>query len=157
MRTRSTPTASLFPSPTFVNSFVAATHLRTSALINFDSRPVSPTSSSASMDPSPAMTRRHPASLIPKSMHDPALLELVRSPVTPEMICTFPGRLAPSFPVVVADQTSSIVHSNLLCLLTRPNNSLHRSQDCRRDSNLLARRAAVTASHSHSYKVQHGP
>ncbi|KAI5481852.1 G1/S-specific cyclin PLC1 [Pseudohyphozyma bogoriensis] len=31
-------------------------------------------------------TRRHPASLIPKFMHDPALLELVRSPVTPEMI-----------------------------------------------------------------------
>lgn len=37
----------------------------------------------------PAMTRRHPASLIPKFMHDPALLELVRSPVTPEMISEF--------------------------------------------------------------------
>ncbi|ORY79706.1 hypothetical protein BCR35DRAFT_352622 [Leucosporidium creatinivorum] len=34
----------------------------------------------------PAMNRRHPASLLPKFMHDPALLELVRSPVTPEMI-----------------------------------------------------------------------
>ncbi|KAK4699235.1 PHO85 cyclin-1, partial [Phenoliferia sp. Uapishka_3] len=35
---------------------------------------------------SSSQTRRHPASLIPKFMHDPALLELVRSPVTPEMI-----------------------------------------------------------------------
>ncbi|ORY88516.1 hypothetical protein BCR35DRAFT_317590 [Leucosporidium creatinivorum] len=31
-------------------------------------------------------TRRHPASLLPKMMHDPALLEFVRSPVTSEMI-----------------------------------------------------------------------
>ncbi|GJN94266.1 hypothetical protein Rhopal_007340-T1 [Rhodotorula paludigena] len=30
--------------------------------------------------------RRHPASLIPKSWHDPALLEFVRAPVTQEMI-----------------------------------------------------------------------
>ena len=36
--------------------------------------------------PTPASTRRHPASLIPKFMHDPALLEFVRSPVTPEMV-----------------------------------------------------------------------
>ncbi|GAA5933305.1 hypothetical protein JCM3775_002602 [Rhodotorula graminis] len=31
-------------------------------------------------------TRRHPASLLPKFMHDPRLLELVRQPVTPAMI-----------------------------------------------------------------------
>ncbi|KAM0750352.1 hypothetical protein T439DRAFT_356984 [Meredithblackwellia eburnea MCA 4105] len=31
-------------------------------------------------------SRRHPASLLPKFMHDPALLELVRSPVTGEMV-----------------------------------------------------------------------
>ncbi|GAA5931587.1 cyclin family protein [Sporobolomyces koalae] len=31
-------------------------------------------------------TRRHPASLLPKFMHDPSLLDLVRQPVTPEMI-----------------------------------------------------------------------
>ncbi|GAA5868951.1 hypothetical protein JCM8547_003230 [Rhodosporidiobolus lusitaniae] len=31
-------------------------------------------------------TRRHPASLLPKFMHDPRLLDLVRSPVTPDMI-----------------------------------------------------------------------
>ncbi|GAA6001252.1 hypothetical protein JCM10207_007487 [Rhodosporidiobolus poonsookiae] len=31
-------------------------------------------------------TRRHPASLLPKHMHSPRLLELVRSPVTPDMI-----------------------------------------------------------------------
>ncbi|BGP46281.1 PHO85 cyclin-1 [Rhodotorula kratochvilovae] len=31
-------------------------------------------------------TRRHPASLLPKFMHDPRLLELVRSPVSPDMI-----------------------------------------------------------------------
>ncbi|BGP14108.1 hypothetical protein JCM10213_002405 [Rhodosporidiobolus nylandii] len=31
-------------------------------------------------------TRRHPASLLPKFMHDPRLLELVRSPVTSDMI-----------------------------------------------------------------------
>ncbi|GAA6011567.1 hypothetical protein JCM11491_004691 [Sporobolomyces phaffii] len=36
--------------------------------------------------PSPSSTRRHPASLLPKFMHDPALLELVRQPVSPEMI-----------------------------------------------------------------------
>lgn len=30
--------------------------------------------------------RRHPASLIPKAWHDPALLEFVRSPVTQDMI-----------------------------------------------------------------------
>ncbi|BGO89816.1 hypothetical protein NBRC10512_007233 [Rhodotorula toruloides] len=35
---------------------------------------------------SQSSTRRHPASLLPKFMHDPRLLELVRSPVTPEMI-----------------------------------------------------------------------
>jgi hypothetical protein len=33
------------------------------------------------------MARRHPASLLPKFQHDPALLELVRSPVTSDMIC----------------------------------------------------------------------
>lgn len=44
--------------------------------------------SSSSAHLTPAQTRRHPASLIPKFMHDPALLELVRSPVTPEIICT---------------------------------------------------------------------
>ncbi|KAI5481383.1 hypothetical protein MNV49_005005 [Pseudohyphozyma bogoriensis] len=32
------------------------------------------------------MNRRHPASLIPKYCHDPRLLELIRSPVTSEMI-----------------------------------------------------------------------
>ncbi|KAM0792561.1 hypothetical protein ACM66B_005225 [Microbotryomycetes sp. NB124-2] len=32
------------------------------------------------------MNRRHPASLIPRMEHDPALLELVRGSVTPEMI-----------------------------------------------------------------------
>ncbi|GAA5983177.1 hypothetical protein JCM5350_007908 [Sporobolomyces pararoseus] len=36
--------------------------------------------------PSSSSTRRHPASLLPKFMHDPALLELVRQPVSPEMI-----------------------------------------------------------------------
>ncbi|GAA5971544.1 hypothetical protein JCM11641_000634 [Rhodosporidiobolus odoratus] len=35
---------------------------------------------------SQSSTRRHPASLLPKFMHDPRLLELVRSPVTPDMI-----------------------------------------------------------------------
>lgn len=30
--------------------------------------------------------RRHPASLLPKFQHDPALLELMRSPVTQDMI-----------------------------------------------------------------------
>ncbi|KAK4058598.1 PHO85 cyclin-1 [Microbotryomycetes sp. JL221] len=32
------------------------------------------------------MQRRHPASLLPRMEHDPALLELVRGPVTPAMI-----------------------------------------------------------------------
>lgn len=32
-------------------------------------------------------TRRHPASLLPKQFHDPALLDFVRQPVTQEMIC----------------------------------------------------------------------
>ncbi|GAA6058453.1 hypothetical protein JCM3770_005087 [Rhodotorula araucariae] len=36
--------------------------------------------------PSRSHTRRHPASLLPKFMHDPRLLELVRSPVSPDMI-----------------------------------------------------------------------
>ncbi|SGY17863.1 BQ5605_C015g07919 [Microbotryum silenes-dioicae] len=36
--------------------------------------------------PIPSMNRRHPASLIPKFLHDPSLLELVRAPVTSEMI-----------------------------------------------------------------------
>ncbi|GAA5882574.1 hypothetical protein JCM16303_002050 [Sporobolomyces ruberrimus] len=36
--------------------------------------------------PSTSSTRRHPASLLPKFMHDPALLELVRQPVSSEMI-----------------------------------------------------------------------
>lgn len=31
--------------------------------------------------------RRHPASLIPKFEHDPALVELMRAPVSREMIC----------------------------------------------------------------------
>ena len=44
-------------------------------------------SAAATPPMSSSQTRRHPASLIPKFMHDPALLELVRSPVTPEMIC----------------------------------------------------------------------
>ncbi|SCV68922.1 BQ2448_1942 [Microbotryum intermedium] len=35
-----------------------------------------------------SMTRRHPASLLPRFMHDPALLELVRTSVTSEMIGT---------------------------------------------------------------------
>lgn len=30
--------------------------------------------------------RRHPASLVPRCLHDPSLLELVRSPVTADMI-----------------------------------------------------------------------
>lgn len=38
----------------------------------------------------PALARRHPASLLPKFQHDPALLELVRSPVTAEMISELP-------------------------------------------------------------------
>ncbi|GAA5822148.1 hypothetical protein JCM5353_006247 [Sporobolomyces roseus] len=33
-----------------------------------------------------ATTRRHPASLLPKNLHDPALLEFVRAPVTQDMI-----------------------------------------------------------------------
>ncbi|GAA6033610.1 hypothetical protein JCM8097_001481 [Rhodosporidiobolus ruineniae] len=36
--------------------------------------------------PTPSMARRHPASLIPKFLHDPALLEFVRAPVTQDMI-----------------------------------------------------------------------
>ncbi|GAA5904031.1 cyclin family protein [Sporobolomyces salmoneus] len=36
--------------------------------------------------PSSSSTRRHPASLLPKFLHDPALLELVRQPVSAEMI-----------------------------------------------------------------------
>ncbi|KAM0750344.1 hypothetical protein T439DRAFT_314709 [Meredithblackwellia eburnea MCA 4105] len=43
-------------------------------------------SNSAPVPLTASQTRRHPASLIPKFMHDPALLELVRSPVSPEMI-----------------------------------------------------------------------
>ncbi|GAA6060969.1 hypothetical protein JCM10212_006551 [Sporobolomyces blumeae] len=35
---------------------------------------------------SSSSTRRYPASLLPKFMHDPALLDLVRQPVSPEMI-----------------------------------------------------------------------
>lgn len=46
----------------------------------------SSSSSEASTSYAPSMTRRHPASLLPKFMHHPALLELVRSPVTAEMI-----------------------------------------------------------------------
>jgi hypothetical protein len=38
----------------------------------------------------PNMTRRHPGSLIPKFMHHPQLLELVKSPVTKEMIGEWP-------------------------------------------------------------------
>lgn len=49
----------------------------------------SSSTSTSSSYPTPAQTRRHPASLLPKFMHDPALLELVRSPVTPEMICKY--------------------------------------------------------------------
>ncbi|GAA5956823.1 hypothetical protein JCM21900_004353 [Sporobolomyces salmonicolor] len=40
----------------------------------------------AAFQPTPSMARRHPASLIPKFLHDPALLEFVRAPVTQEMI-----------------------------------------------------------------------
>ncbi|GAA5884377.1 hypothetical protein JCM6882_002249 [Rhodosporidiobolus microsporus] len=40
----------------------------------------------ASFQPTPSMARRHPSSLIPKFLHDPALLEFVRAPVTQEMI-----------------------------------------------------------------------
>ncbi|GAA5840178.1 hypothetical protein JCM11251_005938 [Rhodosporidiobolus azoricus] len=40
----------------------------------------------ASFQPTPSMARRHPASLIPKFLHDPALLDFVRAPVTQEMI-----------------------------------------------------------------------
>ncbi|GAA5974668.1 hypothetical protein JCM11641_007050 [Rhodosporidiobolus odoratus] len=36
--------------------------------------------------PTPSMARRHPASLLPKYLHDSALLEFVRAPVTQEMI-----------------------------------------------------------------------
>ena len=32
------------------------------------------------------MERRHPASLVPRSQHDPALVELMRQHVSPEMI-----------------------------------------------------------------------
>ncbi|SCZ96690.1 BZ3500_MvSof-1268-A1-R1_Chr4-4g07556 [Microbotryum saponariae] len=35
---------------------------------------------------SSSMTRRHPASLLPRFMHDPALLELIRTSVTSEMV-----------------------------------------------------------------------
>lgn len=49
-------------------------------------RTASTSSSSQPTFPSASMSRRHPASLLPKFMHDPALLELVRSPVTSEMI-----------------------------------------------------------------------
>ena len=64
-------------------------------------------SSSASSAPSPAMPasmlRRHPASLIPKFQHDPALVELMRSAVTKDMICTLlvrwlQGQVAYPFP-----------------------------------------------------------
>ena len=37
----------------------------------------------------PPLVRRHPASLLPKSQHDSALLHLVSSPVTETMIGTF--------------------------------------------------------------------
>ncbi|KAK4700375.1 PHO85 cyclin-1, partial [Phenoliferia sp. Uapishka_3] len=40
----------------------------------------------AAVYPSASESRRHPASLLPKFMHDPTLLDLVRSPVTPDMI-----------------------------------------------------------------------
>ncbi|EGG05318.1 uncharacterized protein MELLADRAFT_64088 [Melampsora larici-populina 98AG31] len=34
----------------------------------------------------PPVVRRHPASLLPKDMHDPALLQLIRQPVSQAMI-----------------------------------------------------------------------
>ncbi|BGP20759.1 hypothetical protein JCM10213_004819 [Rhodosporidiobolus nylandii] len=40
----------------------------------------------AAFQPTPSQQRRHPASLLPKYLHDPALLEFVRAPVTQEMI-----------------------------------------------------------------------
>ena len=43
---------------------------------------------SAVVYPSASESRRHPASLLPKFMHDPTLLELVRSPVTSDMVGT---------------------------------------------------------------------
>jgi hypothetical protein len=59
----------------------------------------SPSSTMEYSSRSHTSTRRHPASLLPKFMHDARLLDLVRSPVTPDMISTstFP-RLSPSFP-----------------------------------------------------------
>lgn len=48
---------------------------------------IASSSSMASPIIPPSMLRRHPASLIPKFEHDPALLDLMRSQVTEEMIC----------------------------------------------------------------------
>lgn len=42
-------------------------------------------STSTAAYPSP-LDRRHPASLLPKRMHHPALLDFVRQPVSQEMI-----------------------------------------------------------------------
>lgn len=70
------------------------------------------------MSTTSSSTRRHPASLLPKMMHDPALLEFVRSPVTSDMICT---------------RFSSVHrHSELSADLLHLN-SLHRCQSGRRD------------------------
>jgi len=45
----------------------------------------------------PSMLRRHPASLIPKFQHDPALLDLMRSPVTEDMVCKYSGSSSRAF------------------------------------------------------------
>lgn len=38
--------------------------------------------------------RRHPASLVPKAVHNPALLDLVKCPVSRDMVGEFPAQAA---------------------------------------------------------------
>lgn len=61
--------------------------------------------------------RRHPASLLPKFEHDPALLELMRAPVTREMICmcfsNLPRRAlltTVSFPAYITRKAISVIN-----------------------------------------------
>jgi hypothetical protein len=63
------------------------------------------------------MARRHPASLVPRGMHDPALLELLRQPVNHGMISEFPHSLeslqsvltTPSFTDFIAQKAISVI------------------------------------------------
>jgi hypothetical protein len=70
---------------------------------HFSSSSLPPSSTMEYSSRSHTSTRRHPASLLPKFMHDPRLLDLVRSPVTPDMISTstsflpFPDSLSPRY------------------------------------------------------------